>query len=248
MSYHKARSGAGWLAFVPGGANPSPVHVAEIESFKLDVDQTEVELEDENGEAIDSFSSGRKITGAVSMKSFSSALLAIATDGVSLATDRPIGYSDTYVVPATPYQHTVPLTNPTRLFVAELGLIDLTAGKPMTRGATATGAGVYAIDTATGQITHHSADVGHTILANFSAKQTGEGQIASVGSASGITQSKYAIHFFGGRHAAHGIYIPQARIPGLSVAFTKGQWSSVDLKWTATKDSNGKFFHTYLPE
>jgi hypothetical protein len=248
MSYSKARSGAGWVAFVPGGSNPTPVHVAEVDTYKLSVSQDEEPLTDENGEEIDSFSKGRKLEGSISLKSITNSLLAIATDGVTVTAGRPIGYSYPAVIPATPFQVPAPLTLPTRTFVADLGVIDFTSGKQMTRGATATGAGVYAVDTATGIYTFHTADVGHSILVNYSASQATEGSSAFIAAAGTVTQSKYALHFYGGRHAAHGIYVPQARIPGLDATFTKGAWSSVELKWKATKDSNGRFLYTYFPE
>jgi hypothetical protein len=50
-------------------------------------------------------------------------------------------------------------------FTEDMGVIDLTAGYPMTRGATATAAGVYSV--AAGVYSFNAGDTGHTFLIRY---------------------------------------------------------------------------------
>lgn len=246
MSYHKSVQGVGWVSLVPSGTYPDPVHLAEIEALDFNITEEDADLEDSNGDIIDSFTTKRVFEGTVTLKDLSASLIAAATRGVTVAAGTKQGYAQSGVIPTTPFQITV--TNGAT-FADDLGVIDLTSGKAMTCAATATGTGVYAVNTTTGQYTFNTADAGHTVLINYRATQSSTGNTASIASATASSNTYYGLHchqVIAGK--PWGIYIPQARLPGLSAKFSKGGWSDTTLKFKASKDASNNFVHVYLPE
>lgn len=244
MSYSKSLQGVGWVSIVPGGTYPDPVHLAEIESLDFNVNEEDAELEDQSGDVIDTFRTKRVIEGTISLKGFTGSLLAAATGGVTVAAGGKLGYAQTTTIPTTPFQITV---TEGATFADDLGVIDLTAGKAMTCGATATGAGVYAVNTATGVYTFNTADAAHSVLINYRSTKSTTGVTADIAAAVGATPY-YALHCYQPSGKPWGIYIPQARLPGVSTKFSKKGWTDTTLKFKATKDTSGKFAYVYAPE
>jgi hypothetical protein len=244
MSYHKSVQGVGWVSLVPSGTYPDPVHLAEIEAMDLNITEEDGDLEDSNGDIIDSFTVKRVIEGTVTLKDISGSLLAATTRGVTVAAGTKQGYAQTSTIPTTPFQITV--TNGAT-FADDLGVIDLTSGKAMTCAATATGTNVYSV-TAAGVYTFNTADAGHSVLINYRATQAAVGTTSTIASAT-AAQAYYGLHCYqviAGK--PWGIYVPAARLPGLSAKFGKGGWSDTTIKFKATKDASNNFVHIYLPE
>ena len=242
MAYHKSLAGLGWVSLVPSGTYPDPIHLAEIESIDLNVTEEDADLEDASGDIIDSFTTKRVIEGTITLKDISGSLLAAATRGGTVTTGSLQGYSQTSTIPTTPFQVTV--TNSVT-FSQDLGVIDLTSGKPMTCAATATGTGVYAV--ALGVYTFNTADAGHSVLINYRATTT-TGVITDIASATSASPY-FGLHCYQTiATKPWGIYVPAARIPGISAKFSKAGWSDVTLKWKATRDGSNKFFYLYSPE
>jgi hypothetical protein len=246
MGYHKSLAGMGWVSLVGSGATPTPIHLATATSMSLEVKEEDVDLRGADLDIIDSFPSQRTISGKLTISDFSNSLLAAVTNGVTITAGRPIGYSHSAAIPTTPFQITVPNG---ATFVKDLGVINLTDGKPMTAGATATAAGVYAVS-ALGVYTFHTADAGDTVLINYSATAAADGTTAEVAAAlSSAAAPKFGIHVFktlAGK--SWGIYVPAARIPGLSVSFKRDGWSEVSLDWKAVLSATSKILYTYGPE
>jgi hypothetical protein len=245
MSYHKSVQGVGWVSLVPSGTYPDPVHLAEIESLDLNITEEDGDLEDSNGDIIDSFTVKRVIEGTIALKDISGSLLAAITRGVTVAAGTKQGYAQTSVIPTTPFQITV---TEGATFADDLGVIDLTAGKAMICAATSTGTNVYAVNTTTGQYTFNTADAGHSVLINYRSTKSTTGTTSSIASAT-ASQAYYGLHCYqviAGK--PWGIYVPAARLPGLSAKFGKGGWSDTTLKFKATKDGSNNFVHIYLPE
>lgn len=242
MSYHKALAGTGWVSIVPGDTYPDPIHLAEIDGFDIDVTVETADLENSDGDVIDSFDTKRVIEGQISLKDFSNSLLAAATKGVTVATGANVGYSQSGTIPTTPFQITV---THSATFTTDLGVIDLTSGKAMTAAATATGTGVYAVSA--GVYTFNTADVSSSVLINYRATTTAD-TTATVSVTSSST-SKFGLHFYGTKAGkSFGIYVPQALLKGMSAKFAKSAWVGNTLKWTATADASNNLIYTYSPE
>lgn len=245
MSYHKALQGVGSISIVPGGANPDPIHLAEIESLDLNVTEEDGDLTDNTGDVIDSFTVKRVVEGSISLKAVTPALISVATRGVVVTAGGKYGYSQTGTIPTTPFQITV---TEGATFADDLGVIDLTSGKPMLCGATSTGANVYAVSAA-GVYTFNTADAGHSVLINYRATKSAQGATAAVGAVTTAANTYYGLHCYNviaGK--PWGLWIPQARIPGIATKFGKGGWSDTTLKFKAAKDTSNNFFYAYGPE
>lgn len=246
MSYHKSLAGVGWVSIVPGGTYPDPIHLAEVESLDFNVTEEDSDLEDSNGDVIDSFPTKRVIEGSLSLKSFTGSLLAAVTRGVTVAPGGKLGFSQTSVIPTTPFEITV---TEGATFADDLGVIDLTAGKAMTAAATATGAGVYAVNASTGTYTFNTADAGHSILINYRATKATTGVTSAIASSAASSTAYFGLHCYAASAAKPwGIYIPQARLPGLSAKFSKGGWSDTTMRFKAIKDSTNQFAYVYTAE
>lgn len=251
MGYHKSLAGVGWISTVPSDVNPTPLVLATVSSLSLDVKEEDSDLQGDNIDILDSFPTKRVISGKIQTNDFSASLLAMVTNGVTVTSGRPSGYIHTGVVPATPFQVTVPLTNPVRTFTRDLGVINLSDGKAMTRGATSTGSNVYAVNESTGQYTFNTADAGDSFLIYHDATPTTADGVSAVMSAvtSALAAPKFGIHVrktLAGK--SWGVYIPAARIPGLSGSFKREGWSDTSLEWKATTDATGKIIYLYSPE
>ncbi len=248
MPYHGSLAGCGSVFLDPGGTYPDILQLAEVDSYDFETNEDTEDLEDSNGDTIDSFVKKRVLSGSIGLKDFTNSLLAAVTRGVTIAPGRPIQYAYSTTIPTTPFQVTVPLTNPTRTYTRDLGVIDLTAGVEMTCAATATGTGVYAVNVGTGQYTFNTADASHSILISSTAtSSTADGTAATIAT-SGAAATKFGLHLYNTQAGkAFGIYIPAAIIPGISAKFSKGGWVGSTLKWKATKDGSGNLAYTYLP-
>jgi hypothetical protein len=246
MSYHKSLAGVGWVSIVPGGTYPDPVHCAEVESIDWNETTETSNLEDEDGDVIDTFVTKRVIEGTISLKSFSNSLIALTSRGVTVTTGSKIGYSQTSTIPATPFEITV--TNGAT-FADDLGVIDLTTSKPMTAAATATGTGVYAVNTTTGVYTFNTADAAHSVLISYRSTAASTGTTATIAAAASASTTKFGLHCYRNRNGTpSGFYVPQAVLHGLSAKFAKGGWSDSTIKFTATKDASGNLAYLYGPE
>jgi hypothetical protein len=244
MAYHKALQGVGWVSIVPGGTNPDPIHLAEIEALDFNVNEEDSDLEDGNGDIIDSFTAKRSIEGTITLKDITPQLIAAATRGVTVSTGIVQGFAQTGVIPSTPFQITV---TEGATFATDLGVIDLTAGKPMTCDATATGAGVYAVSAA-GVYTFNTADATHTVLINYRATKAATGSKALIDSATSA-QTYFGLHCKTTTATKPwGIFVPAARLMGISVKFSKAAWSDTTLKWKATKHATLGFATVYGAE
>jgi hypothetical protein len=248
MAYHKALPGVGWVSLVPSGTYPSPILCETVTGFTYQMEETDVDLVGADIDVIDSFPGSRMLSGTITLSDFSNSMLAAATNGVTVTANRPIGYSYSTTIPTTPFQITAPVTTPTRTFVRDLGVINLTQGKAMTQAAAAA-AGVYSLSG--GTYTFHTDDAGDSVMINYSATITAvDGSTATViKPGSGLAAPKYGLHVYktlAGK--SWGIYIPAARIPKLGGSFKRDGWSEVTIDWKATLDATNNLAYSYMPE
>jgi hypothetical protein len=245
--YNAALPGMGWISLVPTGVtNPTPIHLALVEDGDYEIKQETSDVEDSDGNVIDSFVTKEDITGKLSLKDYSNSLVAAVARGVTISTGSVVGTSHQAIVPTTPFQITV---TQGATFSADLGVINLTDKKPMKRDATATGTGVYAVNTTTGVYTFHTADAADEMLIMYRYTATA-GTTAEIAKAvSGSAAPRFQIHVYKSSVPGKewGFFVPNAQIPGLSVSFKKKDWSAVSLNWKALLSDTNKKFYTYGP-
>lgn len=246
--YNKALPGVGWVSLVPSGATPTPIHLALIENASYDIKQEQIELRDSDGYVVDSYPGKTDVTGKLSLKDASNSLIAAVTRGVTVTAGTKIGASHSATIPTTPFQITV---TQGATFADDLGVMNLTNGKAMTAGATATGTGVYAVNSTTGVYTFHTDDAGDSVLIMYRYTSASADTTATVAKVTSSTAAPLvSIHLYRPNLASKnwGFYVPSARIPGLSAAFKTGAWSDVSLDWTATLSATNQLIYTYGPE
>lgn len=150
----------GFLAAIPAGANPTPVPFAILQDVSIDISRDLKKLRGQNKHVIAVGEAGVDVTGKVGNGSFFGAAMATILGGAAVAgSELPI-VGETATIPTTPFQVTVAQG---ATFKKNYGVLDLTTGKMMTRGATATGTGVYSVNETTGQYTFNTADAGHKV-------------------------------------------------------------------------------------
>jgi hypothetical protein len=167
----------GFLAAVPTGANPTPVPFAIIEDVSIDISRDLKKLRGQNKHVVAVGEAGQDVTGKVGSASFFGSAMATILGGTAAAgSDVPI-IGETGTIPTTPFQITAAQG---ATFKRNYGVLDLTTGKMMARGATATGTGVYAVNEATGVYTFNTADSGHKVSLVYTYTAAAVGQTVAV--------------------------------------------------------------------
>lgn len=162
--------------------NPTPVQVGIIQDVSLDVS---FELKKLYGSRQFAEFMGRgqgSVTGKFSNAQINGQLLNLVF-GQTTSTGI-IGVLDDFsaAIPATPFQVT-PTIPGAGTFSADLGVINVTTGRTMTRVASAPATGQYSV--AAGVYTFASADTGNSVL--ISLKYTGTSTTAPKGTVSNLT-------------------------------------------------------------
>lgn len=242
MSYHKSLPGAGWCSIVGTGANPDPLLLLEVESFEINTEEETADLENSDGVVIDTFPTKSKTSGSISLKAYSAELLAAVARGGSVAAGATVGYQQTATVPGS-VAYTITVTH-SATFVGDLGVINLSDGKPMTCDTVAAD-GVYSV--AAGVYTFHSAQASKSVLITYRATTT-TGATTTISTVSSATAaSKFGLHCYqtGKAGKSWGFFVPAAVIPGITAKFSKAGWSDTTLKFTATADASNVLAYHY---
>lgn len=157
------------LTDVNGNAisNPTPVKLATLQDFSLDLSFDAKELHGERQIALDiGRGKGKIMAKAKSARIYSRALSVMFT-GQPLTTGITAIYSDMTgaAIPATPFTITVAPPN-SGVFAADLGVLNA-AGLPMQRVASAPTTGQYSVTVGTGAYLFAAADTGLTVYINY---------------------------------------------------------------------------------
>jgi hypothetical protein len=162
-----------------GATNPTPVQVAVLSDVSMDVSYDMKELRGQYQLPVDVARGPAKISCKAKNAAVSAGLIYAALGGASApVTGSKIGITgEAAVVPTTPFIVTV--TNGAT-FYEDLGVIDMTTGLQMTRGATATGTGVYAVNTTTGAYTFAAVDVAHNVAITYSYTSAATGKTVTL--------------------------------------------------------------------
>ena len=246
MAYHKSIAGIGGRIYlVPSGANPDKVQLAVVKSWNFDLTQEEIELRGSGLDSLETLPVKRSVKGKLQLSDFSTNLIAAVTSGTTISAGSVIGTVQSATVPTTPFQITV--TN-SGTFVQDLGVIDLTTGKEMVEGATATGTGVYAVSA--GVYTFNTADSGHNVKISYRYTAAATGKTLEVAAAdAGVAATRYELHVYGAAGGkTWGFWFPAVSIPNLSLSMSPEAYSDVSVDFSAFLSSTDKLMYAYLPE
>lgn len=227
--------GLGGLYLTPSGANPTPVQVGVLSDVSIDINYDLKELRGQYQVAVDVARGPLKITGKSKNAAIAAGLLLAALGGGSVTTGSKLGITgEVGVIPTTPFQLTVAQG---ATYYEDLGVVDLTAGKQLVRGATATGTGVYAVNPATGQYTFHTSDQGHNVAFSYAYTGAAVGKTVSLlnqvmGASTPFILSAYNI--YGGK--GFGFRFPAAHIPKLALAMKAEAYTEQDVEFFVVQD------------
>lgn len=246
MGYHRSFFGIGSITAIPSAANSTPVDIAIVKGATVEFKTTDKPLIGNSLFPVDSATTSGSISGKIQTADFSAAMVAMVIPGTSSATGRKrmLSHAAT-AIPATPYQITV---TQSATWVSDLGVVNLTSGKTMTRVASTPATGEYSVTA--GVYTFAAADTTNTVVIRYTYTDAATGKtITGTNPAVGATTG-YALYLFdpAGGSKENGIYLPNVKFSNLSLGMKSDDWSESGLDFTASADSTGCPFYAYVDE
>lgn len=237
MSLH---FGLGQVALIPPGANPTPVPVALLTDVKMDADYKEVAFRGNQQWPIEiAFGEGDlKITAKNA--NVNGATLTSLLAGSTSATGAVLGVlAELGTIPTTPFQITVANG---ATYADDLGVLDLTANKWLTRVASAPATGQYALNSATGLYTFAAADVGHNVSFNYAYTNAAVGKTVTLNNQLQGTTPLFALacynaYTIAGATRYLGWKFPAVVCPKLSLSLNPSKFTEQDLSFSIRQDS-----------
>src|SRR3954470_18333509 len=133
----------GMVYSLPQGANPTPIPAALIKSGSVEVKQGKVPLRGPYKAPVDVGDGDLDVSIKIAHAEFRVSSVAALTTGSTTATgSRLVAPGETFTIPSTPFQVTVAQS---ATFVEDAGVYNVTAGKWLTRVASAPTTGQYSV-------------------------------------------------------------------------------------------------------
>jgi len=236
--------GVGILSITPAGSNPTPVQVGVLQNVSLDIEQEAVELWGAKKFAVDVALGKTSIKGKAQSGTIGSGTLAAILAGTA-ATGRKIGIADESCQVAA---NTYTVANGATFF-EDLGVINTVTGLAMVRGATATGAGVYAVNTTTGVYTFNAADSNPLVKISYSYTSSGTGKGIAIANSLMGGSTSFKLNLFNTYKTKYfGISLWAVQIPKLSLAMKNDGFMMQDIEFVAHADAEGDVIDTFTED
>jgi hypothetical protein len=235
--------GTGLLALVPAGSNPTPVQVGVLKDVSLDMSFTTKELRGSYQFALDIARAGAKISLKAKTATINGSLISQLMAGSTITTGSTIGVQgETGTVPATS-TYTITVAG-SATFATDFGVYDVTAGIWMARGATATGAGVYA--ESAGTYTFNSADASHSVKIYYSHTSASVGQTIAYTNQLMGSGATFQVHLFNSfRSNSQGVKLYAVTSTKVNLALKSEDYVESDMDFEAFADANGNVIDLY---
>lgn len=230
--------GLAQAAFIPSGANPTSIPVALLTEISLDIEYKEVEFRGPNQFPVEIALGEGSIKGKAKNGNINGATLAALLQGSTSATGMVAGVTgELGTIPGTPFQVTV--ANSAN-FVEDLGVLDLTANKWLSRVASAPATGQYSVSA--GVYTFAAADTTHNVSINYSYTIAGSGKTVTLnnqlqGTTTNFALACYDSNTIGGATRYLGIRFPAVVVPKLSWALKASAYTDQDISFTIRQDT-----------
>jgi len=226
------------------GSNPTPVQVGVLQNCSMDIEAEAVELRGSYAFPVDVALGKRSIKGKAQSGTIGSGTIAAILAGTA-ATGRKIGIANESCQVAT---NTYTVANGAT-FYEDLGVINTVTGLAMTRGATATGAGVYAVNTTTGVYTFNAADSNPLVLICYSYTSSGTGKTVAITNALMGGGAGFKLNLFNTYKTKYfGVSLWSVQIPKLSLGLKNDAFTMQDIEFVAYADSIGRVIDTYTED
>lgn len=222
---------------IPAGANPTPIPIAILKDATVSDKVTKKYLRGQFKYPVDAgegpVETSLKIKGA----DFRAATLAMVLAGTTTATGSVMPVTgEGAVIPATPFQVTV--VNSAN-FVEDGGVLDLTAGKWLTRVAAAPTTGQYSV--AAGLYTFAAADTAHNVSIVYSFTSTGGTTVTYanqvMGPSTGFKVRVYNQFPMGGVLRPIGRDYFNVHFESHQIGYKAEDWAELDLEGKVVQDT-----------
>jgi hypothetical protein len=239
--------GTGLLALRPSGTNPTPVQVGVLKDVSVDASFTTKELRGAYQFPLDIARAGGKLSVKAKSGTLAGGVINSLLTGSTMTTGSVQGVQgESATIPSTPFEITV--TNGAT-FKTDFGVFDKTSGKWMTRGATATATGVYAVNETTGKYTFNTGDTGHALTIYYSWTDATNGKTISLTNQLMGSGATFQLHLFNSfRSKSQGITLWAVTSTKLSMAFKSEDYMEKDLDFEAFQDAAGNVVDLYTAD
>ena len=242
----------GMVYALPSGANPTPVPFAILKDATWDIKLDKKPLNGQWQAPIDVGQGKQAHTvKAKSMDIRASMLAAVVSGSILTGGSVTPVMGESTTIPTTPFQYTV--ANGAN-FAEDAGVLDVTAGKWLTRVASAPATGQYSVNVGTGQYTFAAADTGHVVAINYSYTTASVGQTNSFTNAVQGPSTPYLLRLYNvykinGVLRPVGVKFPCFHFDNLSLGFKVEDWSEFDISGFAAQDPTSlKVYDSYVGE
>lgn len=245
MGYHRATFGLGSVTAVDASGNVTDVTV--VRNISIEFKSTEEALTGNQLAPLDSATVSLEITGKVESADSPAALVALVVPGTSKTTGRRKPKLSETTIPANPGPYTVQVTEHAT-FASNLGVLDKTSGKMMTKVAADPAAGQYSLSA--GTYTFAAADAGHSVAIRYSHNDASTGKTTTGSNSTVGATAGYSLEVYEpiGGTKEEGYYFPAVKFSNLSGGMKSGKWSESSFDFTAYANSTGKLFELYSEE
>lgn len=236
--------GVGQLLVVPSGSNPTPLQFGVLQDVSLDIKYTKKELYGSHQFPVDAARAQCSISGKIKHAQISGALFNQILTGSSIATGQTAGsINEAGTIPATPYQITV---TQSATWVADNGVVDLTAGITLARVASLPATGQYSVSA--GVYTFAAADTTHQVLISYTYTLATGKTVTLTNQLMGAG-STYVLRMFNTfRSKAIGFELAAVTIDSLSMPFKNEDYTLNDLEFDAYADSTTQVLKAYTAD
>lgn len=228
--------GLGQVSLIPFGVtNPTAVPVALLTDISVTFKATTKTFAGSMQMDVDAVVSHYAIDFKAKTAQINGALLSSVLAGSTVATGSVRGIAgETATIPTTPFTVTVAQG---ATFKEDLGVLDLTTNKYMSRAATSTGAGVFSVNTTTGVYTFNTADSGHSVAISYSYTSTSGLTTTYLNQLAGTTNF-FALAMYesvNGRN--QGRRFSRVIIADLGIAWKATEYTMLDVSGVVVQDS-----------
>lgn len=229
--------GLGMVSLIPSGANPTPVPVAVLTDVSVDINYDLKELRGQYQVPVDVARGAAKITAKAKNAAIFSGLVFAALGGaVSPAAGSKVGITgEAGTIGGAPYQITVAQG---ATYFEDMGVVDLTANKLLTRVAAAPATGQYSVATVTGQYTFAAADTTHNVAFTYSYTAAAVGKTVTLNNQVMGQSTPYILavyNNYGGKSS--GWRFPAVHIPKLSIGMKAEAYTEQDMDFVIVQDT-----------
>lgn len=230
-------AGLGQFVFIPPGATATPIPIALASDVKIDIDYKTAEARGSWTFAVEKALTEGDIKGTCKNISIQGATLAAVLAGSTTSTGSVLGVQfEQGTIPGTPF--TITVAN-SATWVEDLGVLDFTANKWMTRVASGPITGQYSVTA--GAYLFATADTGHNVGINYDYTSATIGKTTTlnnqlIGTTTTFGLRLYNANTVGGVSRYMGLQFPRVLVPKLSLSWAATKYTEQDLSFEIMQD------------